>query len=160
MVKKKKTLKTILREKGVQKYIELPSEKGIFRSLFERALMNFFKKYYKMTPEYEAGKIKYTQPAMARNYTPDWILPNGAIIEAKGEFKAADRKKHLLIKDQHPESNIKFIFQNASNTLSKTSKTTYAMWCDKHGFEWVEMPKIQINNVAYIVGALPEEWLK
>ena len=31
-------------------------------------------------------------------YTPDFVLPNGVIIETKGRFVAADRRKHLEIK--------------------------------------------------------------
>jgi hypothetical protein len=48
---------------------------------------------------YETQKIKYEVNEI-RSYTPDFILPNGIIIESKGRFVAADRKKHLLIKKQ------------------------------------------------------------
>lgn len=32
--------------------------------------------------------------------------------------------------------DIRFVFQNPKNKLYKRSKTTYADWCDKHGFKW------------------------
>jgi hypothetical protein len=68
----------------------------------------------------------------------DFELPNGILIETKGRFKPADRTKHLLIKQQHPELDIRFVFSNSHNTLSKKSSTTYADWCDKHGFKWAD----------------------
>ena len=52
-----------------------------------------------------------------------------------------------LIKKQYPELDIRFVFMNANNKIYKGSKTTYAMWANKHGFEWAE------KNI-------PEEWLK
>lgn len=96
--------------------------------------------------EYEQHKIEYTAPATQHKYTPDFKLPNGIFIETKGRFVTADRKKHLLIKEQHPELDIRFLFQNANNRLSKKSKTTYAMWCIKHGFQYAEK-------------SIPKEWL-
>ena len=96
--------------------------------------------------EYEQHKINYTKPATQHKYTPDFRLPNGIFVETKGRFVTADRQKHLLIKDQHPELDIRFVFQNAKNKLSKKSKTTYADWCNKYGFQFAEKE-------------IPKEWL-
>lgn len=96
--------------------------------------------------EYEQHKIAYTKPATQHKYTPDFRLPNGIFVETKGRFVTADRKKHLLIKEQHPELDIRFVFQNANNRLSKKSKTTYADWCNKYGFLYAEKE-------------IPKEWL-
>lgn len=85
---------------------------------------------------YEQSILKYTIPASIHQYTPDFILSNGIIIEAKGIFEVADRQKHLLIKTQFPHLDIRFVFQNANNKLYKGSKTTYAMWCEKNGFKY------------------------
>ena len=46
---------------------------------------------------YEKVKIEWEDLAY-RMYTPDFVLPNGIIIETKGRFTVADRRKHLLIK--------------------------------------------------------------
>lgn len=81
---------------------------------------------------------------VARRYTPDFVLPNGIIIECKGRFKAADRTKHLLIQEQWPELDIRFVFMQ-DNKLSTTSTTRYSDWCMKHGFE-------------YAIGNIPEGW--
>ena len=93
--------------------------------------------------DYESLKVKYTKES---TYTPDFILPNGIIIEAKGYWIPADRTKHLRVRDCNPELDIRFCFQNAHNTLSKKSKTTYGEWCDKHGFLWAHK-------------TIPTEWI-
>jgi len=87
---------------------------------------------------YEEMKIKYLQPATERQYTPDFVLENGIIIETKGRFLVADRKKHLLIKRQHPHLDIRFVFSNSKQKLNKASRTTYADWCNKNGFQYAD----------------------
>lgn len=98
---------------------------------------------------YEQDVIKYLQPAKERRYTPDFILPNGIIIETKGRFLTADRQKHRLIQEQFPDLDIRFIFSNPNQRISKTSTTTYAKWCERYGFlyareniprEWITEP--------------------
>ena len=98
----------------------------------------FESKFGALYPElgYENTKIKYIQPSQERTYNPDWKVKENVFIETKGRLTAADRKKHLLVKEQNPEVTIYFVFENAGNTLTKRSKTTYGMWADKHGFEW------------------------
>lgn len=95
--------------------------------------------------EYETQKIKY-RVEEDRTYTPDFILPNGIIVETKGRFMQADRKKHLLIKKQYPDYDIRFVFQNSRAKLYKGAKSTYGEWCDKHGF-------------IYADKSIPKEWL-
>lgn len=87
---------------------------------------------------YEAKEdvVRYEQPARMARYTPDFALPNGIIIETKGRFVTKDRQKHLLIKAQHPGLDIRFVFSNPNARISKESSTTYAMWCEKHGFKY------------------------
>jgi len=85
---------------------------------------------------YEEITIGYTPPVKSRRYTPDWVLPNGIIIEAKGRFVTADRQKHKAIKDEHPHLDIRFVFSRPKAKLSKKSNTTYADWCKKYGFKY------------------------
>lgn len=105
---------------------------------------------------YEQEKIEYEKPARVSKYTPDFIIttrPDGTpkkkplIVETKGRFLTADRQKHLLIKRQHPDLDIRFVFNNPNARISKTSKTTYATWCEKHGF-------------LYAKAVIPREWLE
>lgn len=96
---------------------------------------------------YEDTTIEYIIPERKSKYTVDFTLPNGILVETKGRWVAADRKKHLLIKKQHPELDIRMVFQNPKAKISKGSKTTYASYCDKHGIQWAEKQ-------------IPESWLK
>lgn len=95
---------------------------------------------------YEKVKLKYIKPASSHVYTPDFQLPNGIIVETKGRFLAPDRQKHLLVKKHNPELDIRFVFSNSNARISKTSKTTYAMWCRKNGY-------------LYADKTIPEEWI-
>lgn len=109
--------------------------KAGFRSGLEQDNAAYLRKN-KVDFTYEEDKIKYiTKP---RTYTPDFVLGNGVIIETKGRFMPSDRTKHLLIKEQHPELDIRFVFSNSKTRLSKRSKTTYGQWCDKHGFQYAD----------------------
>jgi len=65
-------------------------------------------------------------------------LPNGIIIEAKGRLTQEDRSKMRKVKEQHPSLDIRFVFTRSTARLSKTSKTTYAEWCDKYGFPYAD----------------------
>ena len=93
--------------------------------------------------EYETLKLEYRKVA---TYTPDFILPNGIIIEAKGVWTVDDRKKHLLVREQHPHLDIRLVFMNASNKIRKGSDTTYARWCEK-------------KNIIYADKTIPKSWL-
>ena len=104
-----------------------------FRSGLEEDIDNILKQVG-VDGEYEQNKILYIKPETNHTYTPDFRLPNGVYIETIGRFVLADRQKHILIKKQHPELDIRFIFQNARNKIRKGSKTTYGDWCIKHGF--------------------------
>jgi len=88
--------------------------------------------------EYETEEIKYIIPASPHTYHPDFKLPNGIRVETKGRFVLADRKKHLLVKEQNPTLDIRFVFTNSKNKINKKSKTTYADWCDKNGFKYAD----------------------
>jgi hypothetical protein len=88
---------------------------------------------------YEEVKIDYTIPESKHTYLPDIILSNGIIVEVKGQFDADDRRKHLLLRTQHPELDIRFVFQKPNNKLDKRYSTTYIDWCNKHNFKFATM---------------------
>ena len=95
--------------------------------------------------EYETEKVPYIIPASNHTYSPDFKLPNGIRVETKGRFVAADRKKHLLVKAQNPNLDIRFVFSNSKNKITKNSKTTYADWCEKNGYKYADK-------------VIPEDW--
>ena len=91
------------------------------------------------------GWVPYSRPQS--KYKPDFLLPNGIIIETKGQFLSSDRSKHKLIKEQHPDLDIRFVFSNSKSRIGKKSKTTYAMWCERNGF-------------LYADKSIPPEWIE
>lgn len=131
--KRKLSIRAIAKKKG-------------FRSGLEEQVANQIKSKG-LKVEYEKSKINYVIPESKHTYTPDFVLPNGIIIESKGRFVLEDRKKHLLIKAQHPHLDIRFVFTNSSAKISKGSKTTYSDWCIKHGY-------------LYADKVIPNDWFK
>lgn len=61
-------------------------------------------------PNYEGLHLKYTVPETKHIYSPDFPVGKHIIIETKGLFKLEDRKKMLLLKEQYPELDFRFIF--------------------------------------------------
>ena len=119
--------------------------KKTFRSLFEESIAcNLTKR--KVQYDYESIDISYTT---IRKYKPDFILSNGIIIEAKGYFRSADQRKHKLIKEQHPDLDIRFVFQKASARV-QGSQMTCAQWCDTYKFQYSEtyIPKNWIDELT------------
>ena len=116
-----------------------------YRSGLEREVAEYLKgKQSKV--RYEVLKIEW-EDLRYRTYTPDFILDNGIIIETKGIFDSEDRRKHLEVRKQHPELDIRFVFSNSMAKLYKGSKNRYCNWCDKNDFIWAHR-------------VIPEEWLK
>jgi len=124
--------------------IKIARQKG-YRSGLEESVDALLKQSG-IDGQYEQHKVQYTVPVSYHEYTPDFRLPNGIFVETKGRFVLEDRKKHVLIKQQHPELDIRFVFQNSKNKIRKGSPTTYADWCKKHGF-------------LYADKTIPQEWL-
>ena len=117
-----------------------------YRSGFEHKVSDQLKEN-KIKFEYETTVIPYIKPETKHTYTIDFTLPNGILVETKGRWVAEDRKKHLLIKKQHPELDIRIVFMSGKTKIRKGSKTTYAMFCDKHDIPWAEK-------------VIPESWLR
>jgi Phage endonuclease I len=97
--------------------------------------------------EFERAEIRYIQPARAHSYRPDFRLPNRIYVETKGVLSAADRQKHLLIREQHPNLDIRFVFYRSKQPLYPGSPITQADWCRTHGFKFADR-------------SIPEEWFQ
>ena len=92
--------------------------------------------------EYESEKLGYT---IEHNYTPDFVLPNHVLLETKGYWDAADRRKILAVKKDNPYLDLRMVFQSPYNKINKKSKTTYAMWCEKHDIPWTSYHNIPLE---------------
>jgi hypothetical protein len=105
-----------------------------------------------ITYDYESDVVKYTKPESSHRYTPDFFITTKSgkviIVETKGRFLPQDRIKHQLIQRQHPDLDIRFVFTNSNSRLSKRSKTTYAKWCHKNGFQYADktVPQRWLNE--------------
>lgn len=104
------------------------------RSNLEKKVATFLDSH-KVEYKYEEGHLPYIVPESNHKYSPDFELPNGVIIEVKGRLTAADRKKMLLVRNQNPDKDIRFLFA-VDNKISKTSKTSYSIWAEKNGFDY------------------------
>ena len=116
-----------------------------FRSRFEFEFAQYLAKS-KIKYKYEKDKFRYIVPI--KSYTPDFYLMDyGFYLELKGNLDVTDRVKHLLVKEQNSTLDVRFIFPNSKKKIYKGSKTTYANWCDRHGF-------------LYADNRIPNIWLK
>lgn len=79
-------------------------------------------------------------------YTPDFQLNEVLYLEAKGLFKADDRKKMIACKELHPHIEIRLVFMR-DNKLSKFSTTRYSDWALQ-------------NNFQFNVGRVSDDWLE
>ena len=107
---------------------------------------------------FETLKIPYTEPASNHKYTPDFIITTKSgktlIIETKGIWVYKDRLKHLLIRDQHPELDIRFVFDRSKSKITKASTTTYADICEGKG-----RGKFKDVTWQYADKRIPQEWI-
>lgn len=91
--------------------------------------------------EYETEKYAYTVPAKPRKYLIDFKVGD-VILEVKGYLDYDDQLKMLLVKEQHPNIRIMFLFQKPYQKLPRR-KITHAEWAEKHGFEWTSLEKLK-----------------
>ena len=95
--------------------------------------------------EYESIKLKYTKERCPHcdkivkrgTYTPDFIIQRPSrvrlVVEGKGRFTSIDRTKMLRVKRDHPNEDIRILFQG-NNPIRKGSNTRYVDWAEKNGF--------------------------
>jgi hypothetical protein len=98
---------------------------------------------------YEGYWVPFAVPSRTAKYLPDFRVGN-IIIETKGWFgrqSAKERQKFVLLKEQHPELDIRFVFTNDTKPIYKGSPTTFADWARDHGFKWSSG------------GRVPREWI-
>src|SRR5882724_5115164 len=81
-------------------------------------------------------------------YTPTFVLSDGkTIIQNKGRFMTLDRQKHLQVKAQHPELDVRFVFSRGKDYISRLKILTYSGWCERNGFKYADK-------------AVPAEWIE
>lgn len=94
--------------------------------------------------KYEVTKISYIVPESSHTYTVDWTLSNSVLIETKGYLSDyRERQKYVLLKEQHPELDLRFVFDNP-NKLCGGTKMTHAKWAEKYGFTYCSIKDTEI----------------
>jgi hypothetical protein len=89
-----------------------------------------------VTWAYEVTTIPYVVPASNHKYTVDFTVQNGILIEGKGYLSDyAERNKYVLLKQQHPDLDLRFVFANP-NKLCGGTKMPHWKWAEKYGFRW------------------------
>jgi hypothetical protein len=114
-----------------------------FRSKFEESIWDAAKRSRK-TLTHEPHYVPYV---IKGSYLPDFVLPNGVIVEAKGYLDAASCRKMKAVKASNPHLDIRFVFQNANGKRNKRAKLRNWEWAERHGFPWSE-------------GTIPLSWWK
>lgn len=122
----------------------MKKKKIVYRSKFEQKIADQLTKK-KIKFEYESENIKYLMPESKHNYKPDFKLPNGIFIETKGKWDSDSRKKMALVKEQHPEIDIRILFMR-DQPIRKGSSTMYSDVCKKLGYQ-------------YAFKEIPSEWM-
>lgn len=87
--------------------------------------------------QYECTKLDYV---LRKKYTPDFSV-EGVHVEVKGWWPPEDRAKLKAVRLGNPNDVILVILVRPQTKISKTSKTTYAQWCEQWGISWVPFDK-------------------
>lgn len=94
--------------------------------------------------DYEVTKISYIVPESKHVYTVDWTIKRKLLIETKGYLSDhQERNKYVLLKQQYPELDLRFVFDNP-NKLCGGTKYTHAKWAEKHNFPYCSIRDIDV----------------
>ena len=108
-----------------------PKRRSKLEQKFEAVLNEYEIEYV-----YEKVKVPYVVPASDHKYIIDFSAKNGVHFEVKGWLQDhAERQKYILVKQQHPDLDLRFVFDNV-NKLCGGTKYTHAQWCNKFGFKY------------------------
>lgn len=130
-----------------------------YRSLYEEKVADYLISK-KVRFKYEHYSLEFDLPVpnawcegcdghdifQTKTYTPDFFLPYGIVIEAKGKMDKDTRKRLVAIKAGHPREDIRLLFMK-NNKIAKTSKKRYLEWAEDNGFKAAVGPEV------------PDEWL-
>ena len=111
-----------------------------YRSGFEADIAQTLRNL-KVDFKYESLDIPYQIP---KTYKPDFELPNGVLVEAKGFFRAGDTQKYKAIKNcLPPDKTLVFILMKPNQKVRKGTQITMADWCTKEGFLWYTIGNLE-----------------
>jgi hypothetical protein len=146
------------REKIFRSKVRKNAIKAGFRSGLEHTVAKILDEN-NIEYQYEPIKLEYEQKTSYKNfkcmecgckdilqerkYTPDFVLiKSGKVLEVKGRFVMADRKKIMAVLKNNPDLNFTMVFQNHRAKISRGSKFTYMTWCNKYNIDWVSVDNL------------------
>lgn len=105
--------------------------------------------------KYETEIINYIVPETKHKYTPDFVFTklDGTLmyIETKGRWTSADRLKMKHVLTCNPGIDIRIVFQNPMQKISKTSRTTYEIYAEKIGIKHIAKKLIPLEWLSECV---------
>jgi len=114
----------------------------------QRVMSNLTAKGVEFT--FEPHSLPYS---VTRDYIPD-LLIGEMYVEIKGYFRQDAQRKMRAVKKQHPNKDIRFLFQRAEATIQGAkkrkdgTKMTCREWAERYGFQYAEgeeIPQTWIN---------------
>ncbi len=97
-------------------------------------------KYNNIAYEFESDVIPWVSEPEDHKYTPDFKVTNKSgnviYIETKGLMDPADRKKHLALKKQHPDLDIRIVFDKPNSWDRKAKTRSYGRWATENDIKW------------------------
>ena len=69
--------------------------------------------------EYESVSFSYT---IQHLYTPDFVLPNGVVLETKGYWRPEDRRKVRQVIAENPDIDLRMVFQDPYKKIVKNQR--------------------------------------
>lgn len=121
-------------------------KRGGFEPQIEK-IFNSMQAEYKFDLSYEEDTFEVNIPY---KYKPDFKLsfPDGRqlVVECKGYFDEADRRKVLSFRATYPEIEYAIVFER-NNPVRKNAKMRYMDWAEKH-------------DIKAAVGEVPDEWMR
>ena len=148
-------MKTMMMTRTMSRYF-----KAVRRSGLEDEVEKQLKRL-KVPYRYEdaVDKVEYLIPSAFHTYNPDFVITTKSgkeiIIEAKGVWDKIDRDKHMLIRQQHPELDIRFVFSYSKGKIRKGSKTTYRDVCEGK----LRTKPFKGTTWKYADKLIPREWM-
>lgn len=93
---------------------------------------------------YEVTKIPYTIPESNHTYLVDFTTSNGIYWECKGYLSDyTERRKYVLLKEQYPDLDLRFVFDNV-NKLCGGTKMTHGAWAEKYNFKYCSIKDVDV----------------
>ena len=92
--------------------------------------------------EYELNNkdkaIEYISCKKTKVFVPCFVMSDGMIIECVSGLLARDCRKYLLLREQHPDLDIRFVFEIDNMKILGGDGLSLAEWAASNRFHWAK----------------------